>query len=117
MKQYDSMFIQRNETGEIYHLCYTDNSREAISYEQFHRLLPAFTYDPEDGVYWFDGGKASILELTQTPQDSPETNGGKRVVHAQHLDGTTETDAQWWARQGELDDYRQSVDGSSYRGQ
>ena len=55
--------------------------------------------------------------MVQTPQDAPKTHGGKRVVHVQRADGTTETDAQWWARQGELEDYRQTVDGSSYRGQ
>lgn len=42
---------------------------------------------------------------------------GRRVVHVQHLDGTTETDAEWWARQRELDDYRQTVDAASHRGQ
>ena len=53
----------------------------------------------------------------QPVQVAPCSTNSRRVVHVQHADGTTETDAQWWARQGELEDYRQTVDGSSYRGQ
>lgn len=53
MKQPDSMFIQKNASGDIYHLCYTDNTREAISRARFIELLPLTKYDAEDGVYWF----------------------------------------------------------------
>lgn len=114
MNQPDSMFIQRNETGEIYHLCYTDNTRDVISRARFTELLPLTQYDHEDGVYWF---RSNYWTFAETPQDAPKTHGGKKVVPISRADGTTETDTQWWARQGELADYRQSVDGSSYRGQ
>lgn len=42
---------------------------------------------------------------------------GRRVVHVQHSDGTTETDLDWLARQYELEDYYQTVHDASYRGQ
>ncbi len=42
---------------------------------------------------------------------------GRRVVHVTHMDGTTETDLEWLARQAELDDYYQTVHDASYRGQ
>lgn len=53
----------------------------------------------------------------QPPQDAPKTHGTKKVVHVQRADGTTETDAQFWARQGELADYAATMDAASYRGQ
>lgn len=114
MKQLDSMFTQKTTSGEIYHLCYTDNTREVISRARFLELLPMTSYDHEDGVYWF---RSNFWLFAETPQDAPKINGGKKLVHIHRADGTTETDAQWWARQDEIDDYRQTVDGSSYRGQ
>ena len=102
MKQLDSMFIQKNETGEIYHLCYTDNTREVISRARFLELLPMTSYDHEDGVYWF---RSNFWLFAETPQDAPKA------------DGTTETDADWRARQAELEDYAATVDAASYRGQ
>lgn len=48
---------------------------------------------------------------------APGRPNSRRVVHVQHLDGTTETDAQWWARQGELADLAATMDAASYRGQ
>ena len=53
----------------------------------------------------------------QTPQDAPKTHEARRVVLVRHVDGQQETDADWLARQAELDDYRQTVDAASYRGQ
>lgn len=41
----------------------------------------------------------------------------KRVVLVHHANGTTETDAHFWARQEELADYAATVDAASYRGQ
>lgn len=114
MKQFDSMFIQKNASGDIYHLCYTDNTREVITRARFTELLPLTKYDHEDGVYWF---RSNYWLFAEMPQDAPKTHGTKKVVHVQRADGTTETDAEFWARQGDLDDYRQTVDGSSYRGQ
>lgn len=114
MKQMDSMFIQKNASGDIYHLCHTDNSREVISWHKFSELLPLTSYDAEDGVYWF---KSTNWALAQPAHNAPKTNGDKKVVLVHHIDGQTETDADWLARQAELDDYRQTVDGSSYRGQ
>lgn len=77
MKQIDSMFIQKNETGNVYHLCYTDNTRETISRARFVELSRLATYDPEDGVYWFYSNKSG---LAQTPQDAPKTHDSKKVV-------------------------------------
>lgn len=114
MKQHDSMFIQRNETGEIYHLCYTDNTREVITRARFVELLPLTKYDHEDGVYWF---RSNYWVFAETSQDAPKTHGGKKVVHVQRADGTTETDAQFWARQSELADLAATMDAASYRGQ
>ena len=114
MKQYDSMFIQKNASGDIYHLCYTDNTREIITRARFMELTRLATYDPEDGVYWFYSNKSGLAE---TPQDASKTHGDKKVVLVHHIDGKTETDADWLARQAELDDYRQTVDAASYRGQ
>ncbi len=42
---------------------------------------------------------------------------GRRVVHVTHLDGTTETDLEWLARQAELDDYYQTMHDASCYGQ
>jgi len=78
-----------------------------ITAREFWELLPKYYWDDENGIYW----------ERQPVQDAPKTHGGKKVVHVQHLDGTTEPDAAWWARQGELADYRQTVDDGSYRGQ
>lgn len=57
------------------------------------------------------------LRRAETPQNSPKTHGAKKVVHISRADGTTETDAQWWARQGELADLAATMDAASYRGQ
>ena len=105
MKQPDSMFIQKNASGDIYHLCYTDNTREVITRARFVELARLATYDPEDGVYWFYSNKSGLAE---TPQD-------KKVVLVHHIDGKTETDADWRARQAELEDYAATVDAASYR--
>ncbi len=114
MKRYDCMFIQRNETCEIYHLCYTDNTREAISRARFVELLPLTKYEDDDGVYWF---RSNYWLFAEMPQDAPKTHGGKKVVHISRADGTTETDAQFLARQGELADLAATMDAASYRGQ
>jgi hypothetical protein len=55
--------------------------------------------------------------VSQTAQDGAGRTEARRVVLVHHIDGEEETDAEWLARQGELEDYRQTVGGMSYRGQ
>ena len=115
MKQPDSMFIQKNASGDIYHLCYTDNTRETISRARFAELSRLATYEPEDGVYWFYSNKSG---LAVPPDNAPKTHGSKKVVPVHHIDGKTETDADWQAwlcRRDELEDYAATVDAASYR--
>lgn len=113
MKQYDSMFIQRNETGDIYHLCYTDNSRDTISRARFTELLPMTKYEADDGVYWF---RSNFWPFAQTPQDSPISHDAEKVTLSHHIDGYVETDAAWLANQDKLD-FDATMDAASYRGQ
>lgn len=78
-----------------------------ITYAEFYELLPGYDYDAENAVYW----------KRETAQVDPCGTNSRRVVHVQHLDGTTETDAEWWGRQGELADLAATMDAASYRGQ
>ena len=113
MKQYDSMFIQRNASGDIYHLCYTDNTREVITRARFTELLPLTKYDQEDGVYWF---RSNYWLFAQTPDVAPGRTNSRRVVLAHHIDGYVETDEAWLANQEQLD-YAATMDAASYRSQ
>lgn len=78
-----------------------------ITYAEFYELLPGYDYDAENAVYW----------KRETVQGDPKTHGARKVVHVCHIDGTTETDAEWWGRQGELADLAATMDAASYRGQ
>jgi len=113
MKQYDCMFIQVNETGYIYHLCYTDNTREVITRARFMELVSQTKYEDDDGVYWFRG---NFWMFAQTPDNAPETHETKKVVLVHHIDGYVETDAQWLARQEQLD-YDATMNAASIYGQ
>lgn len=73
----------------------------------YHGVSTTFHFDC--GPFHFnDGVPVAVFPGAIVP-------AGRRVVHVQHADGTTETDYDWWARQAELDDYQQTLHEASYR--
>ena len=101
-----SVFIEKSGEREIPHLCYSDGTQQVISDAQFTDLLPDLKYDGDNGVYWY---------TRQTPHNAPKTHESRRVVRVYHVDGKTEADADWLARQAELEDYAATVHAASYR--
>lgn len=113
--------LGRDSDGYFYHTGEKSSRNVRIDRTEYDRILDAADkvntdyrqHSHASGFYLhFDNGF-----IYQAPQDAPRTDDGKRMVAVGHINGKIETDAAWFARQAELEDYRQTVDGMSYRGQ
>ena len=111
--------LGRDSRGYFYHTGEKSARNVAISRDEYERILVTAVSQKVEyrrhswqSVYTihFDNGFDY-----QTPQDAPKTHETRRVVLAHHIDGKTETDADWLARQAELADYAATVDAASYR--
>ena len=113
--------LGRDSRGYFYHTGEKSARNVAISRDEYERILVTAVSQKVEyrrhswqSVYtiYFDNGFDY-----QTPHNAPKTHETRRVGLVHHVDGYVETDEAWLARQAELDDYRQTVDAASSRGQ
>ncbi len=113
--------LGRDSRGYFYHTGEKSTRNVRIDRAEYDRILDAadvvntdyrqHSHQTGSNIH-FDNGFNY-----QPPDVAPGRPNSRRVVHVQHLDGTTETDAEWWGRQGELADLAATMDAASYRGQ